>query len=50
MAMRAGFTGLGHLGKAIAGRLKSQCLDLAVWNRAIEKGQWYGHGGGQKPS
>jgi 3-hydroxyisobutyrate dehydrogenase len=35
--MKAGFIGLGHLGKAIAKRLISQGVELVVWNRTPEK-------------
>ncbi len=35
--MKAGFIGLGNLGKAMAKRLISQGVDLIVWNRTIEK-------------
>jgi 3-hydroxyisobutyrate dehydrogenase len=35
--MKAGFIGLGHLGKAIANRLISQGVDLIVWNRTPGK-------------
>ena len=35
--MRTGFVGLGHLGRAIAGRLISQGVQLVVWNRTREK-------------
>ena len=35
--MHAGFIGLGHLGKAIAGRLLESGHSLTVWNRTPEK-------------
>lgn len=35
--MKAGFIGLGHLGKAMAKRLISEGVELVVWNRTIEK-------------
>jgi len=35
--MKLGFIGLGHLGKAIAGRLQEQGHQLTVWNRTPEK-------------
>lgn len=35
--MKAGFIGLGNLGKAIVKRLISEGIDLTVWNRTIEK-------------
>lgn len=35
--MKAGFIGLGHLGKTIAKRLIGEGVDLAVWNRTKEK-------------
>lgn len=35
--MKLGFIGLGHLGKAIAGRLLEQGHELTVWNRTPEK-------------
>jgi len=35
--MKVGFIGLGNLGKAIAGRLIGQGVDLLVWNRTPEK-------------
>jgi 3-hydroxyisobutyrate dehydrogenase len=35
--MKAGFIGLGHLGKTMARRLKSEGIELVVWNRTREK-------------
>ena len=35
--MKAGFIGLGHLGRAMAKRLASQGVDLILWNRTPEK-------------
>jgi len=35
--MKAGFIGLGHLGRAMAGRLVSQGVDLILWNRTTKK-------------
>jgi 3-hydroxyisobutyrate dehydrogenase len=35
--MKAGFMGLGHLGRAMAGRLASRGVDLILWNRSPEK-------------
>jgi 3-hydroxyisobutyrate dehydrogenase len=35
--MKAGFIGLGHLGKAMAKRLISEGVELVVWNRTREK-------------
>ncbi len=35
--MKAGFIGLGHLGKAMAKRLLSEGVELVVWNRTREK-------------
>ncbi|HEX8950085.1 MAG TPA: NAD(P)-dependent oxidoreductase [Dissulfurispiraceae bacterium] len=35
--MKAGFIGLGHLGKAMAKRLISEGVKLSVWNRTREK-------------
>ncbi|MGA9097639.1 MAG: NAD(P)-dependent oxidoreductase [Methanotrichaceae archaeon] len=35
--MKAGFIGLGHLGKTIAKRLISEGVELIIWNRTIEK-------------
>ncbi len=35
--MKVGFAGLGRLGHAIATRLKSQGVDLTVWNRDSDK-------------
>ena len=35
--MHLGFIGLGHLGKAIAGRLLDRGHSLTVWNRTSEK-------------
>ena len=35
--MKIGFIGLGHLGKAMAGRLISAGLELTVWNRTPGK-------------
>jgi 3-hydroxyisobutyrate dehydrogenase len=40
--MKAGFIGLGHLGKAMAKRLISQGVELVVWNRTREKAQELG--------
>ncbi len=35
--MKAGFIGLGHLGKTMARRLLSEGVELVVWNRTREK-------------
>ncbi len=35
--MKAGFIGLGHLGKAMAKRLISEGVELTVWNRTRDK-------------
>ncbi|MCL5022448.1 MAG: NAD(P)-dependent oxidoreductase [Nitrospirae bacterium] len=35
--MKAGFIGLGHLGKSMAKRLISEGVELIVWNRTKEK-------------
>ena len=35
--MKIGFIGLGHLGKAMAGRLISEGLEVTVWNRTPAK-------------
>lgn len=35
--MKAGFIGLGNLGKAIVQRLLSKNVELTVWNRTIDK-------------
>ena len=35
--MKAGFIGIGHLGRAMAKRLASQGVDLIFWNRIPEK-------------
>ena len=35
--MRAGFAGLGNLGKAVAGRLIDAEVNLTVWNRTPGK-------------
>jgi len=35
--MKAGFIGLGHLGRAMAGRLASQGVELVLWNKTEEK-------------
>jgi len=35
--MKAGFIGLGHLGRSMVGRLASQGVDLILWNRSPEK-------------
>jgi len=40
--MKAGFIGLGHLGRAMAGRLASQGVDLILWNRTAEKAELLG--------
>jgi 3-hydroxyisobutyrate dehydrogenase len=35
--MRAGFIGLGNLGRAMAGRLREQGVELTLWNRTRDK-------------
>jgi 3-hydroxyisobutyrate dehydrogenase len=35
--MRAGFIGLGNLGRAMITRLQDQDVELAVWNRTVQK-------------
>ena len=35
--MKAGFIGLGNLGRAIASRLIQQGVELVLWNRTLEK-------------
>ena len=40
--MKAGFIGLGHLGRAMAGRLASQGVDLFLWNKTREKADLLG--------
>lgn len=40
--MKAGFIGLGHLGKTMAKRLVSEGTDLIVWNRTKEKAEELG--------
>lgn len=40
--MAVGFIGLGNLGRAMAGRLRSQGTDLLVWNRTISKAEEFG--------
>jgi 3-hydroxyisobutyrate dehydrogenase len=37
--MKTGFIGLGNLGRAMAGRLISEGVDLVVWNRTLKKAQ-----------
>jgi 3-hydroxyisobutyrate dehydrogenase len=37
--MKAGFIGLGQLGRAIANRLISQSVDLVVWNRTSARAE-----------
>ncbi len=37
--MKVGFIGLGNLGRAIAGRLVEQGIQLVVWNRTIKKAE-----------
>lgn len=37
LIMKAGFIGLGHLGKAMAKRLIGEGVELIVWNRTKEK-------------
>jgi 3-hydroxyisobutyrate dehydrogenase len=37
--MKAGFIGLGHLGRTMAGRLAGEGVDLTVWNRTKEKAE-----------
>lgn len=37
--MKAGFIGLGHLGKTMAQRLISEGVDLTIWNRTKEKAE-----------
>lgn len=38
-AMKAGFIGIGHMGRAMAGRLLSEGVELVVWNRTRNKAQ-----------
>jgi len=40
--MKAGFIGLGNLGRAMAGRLAAQGVELVVWNRTREKAEKLG--------
>lgn len=40
--MRAGFIGLGHLGRAMAGRLISEGVELVLWNRTRQKASGLG--------
>ncbi len=40
--MKAGFIGLGNLGKAMAQRLISEGVDLVVWNRTRKKAEGLG--------
>ena len=40
--MKVGFIGLGNLGRAIAGRLISQGVELVVWNRTRRKAEGLG--------
>ncbi|RMG04261.1 MAG: NAD(P)-dependent oxidoreductase [Nitrospirae bacterium] len=40
--MKTGFIGLGHLGSAMAGRLRSEGVDLLLWNRTREKAEAVG--------
>jgi len=40
--MRAGFIGLGNLGRAMATRLQQQDVALSAWNRTAEKGRSLG--------
>lgn len=42
MDMKAGFIGLGNLGRAMAKRLISQDVELVVWNRTREKAEELG--------
>lgn len=37
--MQLGFIGLGHLGKAIAGRLLECQHTLTIWNRSADKAE-----------
>jgi len=37
--MKAGFIGLGHLGRAIAKRLIDQGVELILWNRTLSKAE-----------
>lgn len=37
--MTVGFIGLGNLGRAMAGRLQSQSVELVVWNRTRSKAE-----------
>jgi len=40
--MKAGFIGLGHLDRAMAGRLASQGIDLIFWSRIRRRQQPWG--------
>ncbi len=40
--MRAGFIGLGNLGRAMAARLVERGVDLTVWNRTTDRAQELG--------
>ena len=40
--MRAGFIGLGNLGRAMAQRLRDEGTELVVWNRTREKADAFG--------
>jgi 3-hydroxyisobutyrate dehydrogenase len=35
--MKAGFIGIGHLGRAMAGRLRDEGVELVLWNRTRRK-------------
>ncbi len=48
--MKAGFIGLGNLGRAMAKRLISQGIDLVVWNRTREKAEKLGVEVAESPS
>lgn len=40
--MRAGFIGLGNLGRAMAQRLREQGVELSIWNRTAARAEAFG--------
>jgi 3-hydroxyisobutyrate dehydrogenase len=48
--MKAGFIGLGSLGRAMAGRLMREGVQLAVWNRTKDKAEGLGADVAESPS
>lgn len=48
--MKAGFIGLGHLGRAMAERLLKEGVELTVWNRTKKKAEGLGADSAESPA